>query len=115
MVDVDTAALWSDVLVWLLTAFAGWLLGYAGERLRGEKLRRLESREHEELLREGVRLLLRGELIRLHDRHVVQGEPIDLSARECIQKTYEAYRVLGGNELGTQLYEELLAVKMGSL
>lgn len=51
--------------------------------------------------------LLRGELLTAYETHVVQGAPIDLVALESIERAYGSYHRLGGNDVGTRLYEEL--------
>ena len=102
-----------------LSQFAGWVvptltgaaLGFMGERIRAGRARKSESDRERDALRDATVLLLKRELVRLHEMYVVDGEPLDVPARERVQKTYAAYRALGGNELGTQMYEEMTSLK----
>lgn len=58
-------------------------------------------------LKDGMRSMLRCELVRCHERYVVRGEPMGLSDLEYVQRTYESYHGIGGNGIGTSLYEEI--------
>lgn len=64
-------------------------------------------------LMDGMRSMLRCELVRAHREHCIRGEPMALEDREFVHRTYEAYHSLGGNGTGTRLYEELMEVDLG--
>ena len=104
------ASLIMDILGWVVPALLGCALGRASEELKALKREKAAEDESEKAIMEGVRSLLRCELIRTHRTHVQRGEPIDLSTREFVQKTYESYRALGGNGTGTLLYQEILDI-----
>lgn len=63
-------------------------------------------------LRDGVRSLLRCELVHAHRRYVVNSEPMAMDDLEYAQRTYQAYHGLGGNGLGTKLWEDIKSVKI---
>lgn len=59
---------------------------------------------------DGIRTLLRNELVRLHrDLVEVQGW-CTLEDKEYAERTYIAYHELGGNGTGTVLYEDIMAL-----
>lgn len=57
----------------------------------------------------GLRSLLRAELIHEHRKWMEQ-EHCPLEAKEYIIKTYEAYHNLGGNDIGTSMYNDLMSL-----
>ena len=74
-----------------------------------------ESARHEQeawqrAMTSGVRSILRVELVRAHREWVEEKGYITLEAREYVQRTYESYHALGGNGVGTTLYNDLMAL-----
>lgn len=58
-------------------------------------------------LEDGVQCLLRAEIIKAHDKYVEKGYcPVPM--KEALSKEYQAYHNLGGNDVATALYEELM-------
>lgn len=99
-------AILTGVIVWCLQR---WL----GKRLDAFDHRREDAREvaarESEAIAKGVRSLLRAELIHEH-RKWVPKNGITLDAKEYVQRTYDAYHNLGGNDVGTAMYEELMGL-----
>lgn len=59
---------------------------------------------------DGIRTLLRNELVRLH-RDLVEAQGwCTLEDKEYAERTYIAYHKLGGNGTGTVLYEDIMAL-----
>lgn len=59
---------------------------------------------------DGIRALLRNELVRLH-RDLVEAQGwCTLEDKEYAERTYIAYHELGGNGTGTVLYEDIMAL-----
>lgn len=59
---------------------------------------------------DGIRTLLRNELVRLH-RDLVEAQGwCTLEDKEYVERTYIAYHELGGNGTGTVLYEDIMAL-----
>ena len=59
---------------------------------------------------DGIRTLLRNELVRLH-RDLVEAQGwCTLEDKEYAERTYIAYHELGGNGTGTVLYEDIMAL-----
>lgn len=60
--------------------------------------------------RDGIRTILRNELIMLHRRLVEEQGWCALADKEYAERTYLAYHELGGNGTGTVLYEDVMAL-----
>lgn len=58
-------------------------------------------------LEEGVQCLLRAEIIRNHDKYIERGM-CPIYAKEALRRAYTAYHSLGGNDIATRLYEEVM-------
>lgn len=72
------------------------------EYLSGEELgKRME------LLENGMQSLLRAEIIRQYEKWSGRGY-MPIYAKEALQKEYEAYHALGGNDVATDLYERAM-------
>lgn len=67
-------------------------------------------RSSDKAMRDGMRTLLRQQLIDLHQKYVVDGVPCKPEAKEQASKIYEAYHGLGGNGTGTTLYHEIMNI-----
>lgn len=74
----------------------------SGERKRDS------ARKEADALRAGVRSLLRSEIVSAHRDYVERQGYMSLEQREYVQRTYEAYAGLGGNDVGHRLYSELM-------
>ena len=57
----------------------------------------------------GVCCLLRAEIIRQHEKYTEKGF-CPIYAKEALKKAYEAYHTLGGNDVATKLFEEVMAL-----
>lgn len=97
----ETSALIGWVIAPLLSAAVGYLVAAArGLAKRGS--------EHGEAMEQGMRALLRQQLIDYHDQYVVRGRPCPVGIKEQATSVYTAYHGLGGNGTGTHLYEEIM-------
>ncbi len=56
---------------------------------------------------DGVRCLLRAEIISSHERYSTLGT-CPIYAKESLRRMYHAYHELGGNDVATNLYEKTL-------
>lgn len=59
-------------------------------------------------MEQGMRALMRKELITLHKDYVVDLGYCPVMIKEHAGQVYRAYHALGGNGTGTHLYEEIL-------
>ena len=105
--DGMSSEVFSEALAWFVPAALGAAAGWAGGALRS--LRRVHDmrEERDEALVEGVKTLLRCEIVRAHDAFVVAGEFLDVDSLEHVQKVHDSYRRLGGNDVGTHLYRQI--------
>ena len=60
-------------------------------------------------VRIGVQCLLRAEIIRMHDKYIARGY-CPIYAKESLRRMYKAYHALGGNDVATQLYKEIMTL-----
>lgn len=58
---------------------------------------------------EAVKCLLRAEIIRQNEKWVEKGH-CPVYAKQALSKAYKAYRTLKGNDVGTALYNEVMAL-----
>ena len=58
-------------------------------------------------LETGVQCLLRAEIIRNHDKYV-ERKHCPIYAKEALKRAYTAYHALGGNDVATRLYDEVM-------
>lgn len=61
-------------------------------------------------IEDGVQCLLRAEIIRNHDKYVVCKHYCPIYAKEALKRGYKAYHALGGNDVATSLYKEIMAL-----
>lgn len=58
-------------------------------------------------IRSGVQCLLRAEIIRNHEKYMAR-KHCPIYAKEALKRAYKAYHALGGNDVATRLYEEVM-------
>ena len=58
-------------------------------------------------LENGVQCLLRAEIIRNHDKYL-EKRHCPIYAKEALKRAYTAYHALGGNDVATRLYDEVM-------
>lgn len=102
----------TQILVTALTGGAGAAFGWLAHRLRQVQDRSDErERRHDEemaALKEGMTCTLKADLVEMHRRYVVEGEPCAVSEKDRAEETYHAYHALGGNGTGTELYRQIM-------
>lgn len=92
----------------VMTAVVG-ALG-AAVKMHKERERKADAKfdaEHD-LLLQGMRALMKSELFRLHAEYVQTGKPVSLDIKEQANSVHEVYAGLGGNGVGTHLWQELM-------
>lgn len=90
------------ILKWLIPAVCGGVLTWAVTYIKLRKKR-------ESALEEGLKCLLRAEIIRNHDKYLDKGY-CPIYAKEALKRAYAAYHALRGNDVATQLYNEVMAL-----
>ena len=92
----------------VMTAVVGALV--AAVKMHKERERKADAKfdaEHD-LLLQGMRALMKSELFRLHAEYVQTGKPVPFDIKEQANSVHEVYAGLGGNGVGTHLWQELM-------
>lgn len=101
------------VLTWLLKRFIGARMdAYDAKReaARMEAERsRADSRLWRQAMEDGMKSLLRAELLHEHNKWTARGYcPFD--SKQYLEKLHSAYNGVGGNSIGDKLYEETISL-----
>jgi hypothetical protein len=101
------------VLTWLLKRFIGVRMdSYDAKReaARMEAERsRADSRLWRQAMEDGMKSLLRAELLHEHNKWTARGYcPFD--SKQYLEKLHSAYNGVGGNSIGDKLYEETISL-----
>ena len=83
-----------------VAALFGAVTGFLGSRLR-------RITERDRAIEDGVRAILRRELMDDFERYVERGEPISMERRREVDECFAAYAALGGNGTGRTAYERI--------
>ena len=67
------------------------------------------QRERDRAMEDGLQSLLRAEIIRSHDKYTDRGY-CPIYAREALKRAYDSYHILGGNDVATDLYRQVMAL-----
>lgn len=68
--------------------------------------------DREKAIEDGLQSLLRAEIIRANEKYIGQGF-CPVYAKEALKRAYQAYHTLGGNDVATQLYEDVIKLPTG--
>lgn len=88
------------ILKWFVPFACG---GIATGCLTYIKMRRAKDRAVEA----GVQCLLRESIVDSHDKYTKQGY-CPTHGKEAVERSYDAYKALGGNDVATELYKQIL-------
>lgn len=88
-----------------VAAVFGVLTGYLGSRLR-------HLTERDRAIEEGVKSILRHELMDDYEMYVQRGAPLTMERRREIDECYHAYATLGGNGTGRTAYEAICGLDL---
>ena len=99
-----------------LLTIAGWLLAPVCSALvtalvavvKLNKAKAAVKSDRDKALEQGVRALLRQQLINYHKEYVASGKPCPVRIKEQATAVHDAYTALGGNGTGTQLWHEIM-------
>ncbi len=89
-------------LNWFIPFVLGGIISFCATLIKGVFKR--ESAE-----RVGIQCLLRTEIIRQHEKYVRYGY-CPIYAKEALKREYAAYHDLGGNDVASKLFNELMAL-----
>ncbi len=88
------------LIPFILTTIASGAIAYS-------KGTRKSASDREKAIEEGLQSLLRAEIIRANDKYMGQGF-CPVYAKEALKRAYQAYHTLGGNDVATKLYEDVM-------
>lgn len=91
------------VIRWLVPFLCGGCVSLFSAWLAGVR----QSHKKEQAFKKGVRCLLRLEIIRSYDKYTERGF-CPLYAKEALTRAYDSYHELGGNDVATELYHQLM-------
>lgn len=109
---------WTSVLTSILVFIITGVLTFLVKQL-GDMHKAIEAREHEEFTRrrqhdaavdDGLKAVLRSSITDAYERYVQQDEPLSVERKRVIELEHDAYKNLGGNDVGDQMYEAILDV-----
>lgn len=86
------------ILKWAVPFVCGGAVSFAGAMMI--KLKAVKA---------GIQCLLRAEIVRSHDKYTERGF-CPIYAKDALTKAYTAYHALGGNDVATSLYKEVMAL-----
>lgn len=74
------------------------------------QIKRMSARD--KALYEGLKTILRKELVDAYERYVVGSELLSYERKEEVDECYAAYKSLGGNGTGDQMYKAFCEVQV---
>lgn len=99
----------------LIPTLASALIGWMGATIRNlrSRARARDERFNEEhrLLLEGMKAIMRSELLLVHREYVQRGKPVPLDIKDHVDTVYKVYSSLGGNGVGTHCWREIMEAR----
>lgn len=100
------------VLGWVLAPVCASLVTYIVSQRSAakavEEARGKAKSAHDKAMEDGMRVLLRQQLIDYHRQYVASGKPCPVRIKEQATSVHDAYAAIGGNGTGTQLWNEIM-------
>lgn len=96
---------WLEFLFGLVTAGLGVAYGNLSKRFRAE-------REKNKAIENGLRDILRIQILDSYDKCVAEGNVITVSRKDAMDSAYRSYHALGGNGTITQVHSEIMQMKI---
>lgn len=98
-------------VVSLFTVIFSSVMAHIGTKQTKQRKAELDKFAEWDRLRQnvaqGTQCLLRAEIIRSHEKYIDRGY-CPVYAKESLTREYQAYHNLGGNDVATALYEQLM-------
>lgn len=101
------------ILPYIINIASGCILAICTYNISKMRTARQEEEKKQEALENGVQCLLRNSIVSDYNKYQSKGY-CPIYAKETIKKTYKAYSALGGNDVATGLYHELLSMPSDS-
>ena len=93
---------WVEWLFLAISALLGWGYRRLANQMKEEKVKN-------EAIQDGIQALLRDRIIQSYNHYSDKGY-CPIYGKEKVKRMYDAYHVLGGNDVATQLKDKLLAM-----
>ncbi|MBE6890040.1 MAG: hypothetical protein E7485_08520 [Ruminococcaceae bacterium] len=97
----------------IFTVVFSAVMAHIGTKQTKERKKELDKFAEWDNLRQnvakGTQCLLRAEIIRSHEKYIDRGY-CPVYAKESLTRAYQAYHKLGGNDVATALYEQLMSL-----
>jgi len=107
----------TNVVMPIVLCIAGAMMGYIVWLLQQQRTENKEVRkatqEELEAIKQGVKLILRRDIISEHAKYVIDEEAMPPMVYDNLCEEYEAYKCLGGNGMVKKLMEDLANARMG--
>lgn len=94
---------WLEWLFAAICTFLAWGYRTVSAQLKEEKAKN-------EAISQGVQALLRESIVSAYNKYSDKGF-CPIYAKESIKKAYKAYSALGGNDVASELYRKILAMR----
>ena len=108
----------TEVAMPIILLVAGSLMGYAVWLLQQQRTENRETRQatHEELeaIKQGVKLVLRRDIISEHAKYVIDKNPMPPLVYDNLCEEFEAYKALGGNGMTKKLMDDIEKVHIAN-
>lgn len=98
----------AGVALFVFTTLLGAIFSRLGKLLTHQKEQDERETANMQAVKNGVRTILRNELIKTHREYIEKGLPVPLAVKEFTEKTYCDYHELDGNGTGTAIYREIM-------
>ena len=96
---------WLEVLFGLIVAGLGIAYKHLAKRFREEQAKN-------KAIEDGLRDILRIQILDSYDRCVAAGRKISVSRKDAIDSAYRSYHALGGNGTITQAHDEIMQMEL---
>jgi hypothetical protein len=103
--DAYTNLVVCQLLTLIVTGLFSYILG---------KTKSLNKSFRDEMsaLKQAIKVILRSQIVEAYKTYVQDGEPLTVERRDEIVEAYQAYKTLGGNGTGKQMYEAICEVEI---
>ena len=88
---------------WLIPFLCGGVITLSGMLFTQVK----KNKNRQDAVELGLQSLLRAEIIRQHEKWA-DNHYCPIYAKEALRRTYDSYHLLGGNDIATGLYNEIM-------
>ena len=105
MVEFDV--LLTAVATALISSVVGAAVSAVVVAMRAANGEAKQMERRQEAMEDGMRCILRQYIVDAYHTHVTRGEPMTLDLSEQLERVHDAYKSLGGNNLGDRLYTQV--------